>query len=470
MTGCTDSVRSSPPVFASTGGGGHGGVAGGSGGASGGSGAAAGSPATGPGGSGSGGQTAQGGQAGQPTTTGDGGGVVATGGNGGGAGSGGRPPVLVPPAPHGLVSVNSDGDKTSLSLLATSGASVMGDCVHSLTQANGISKNISGDVVLPSQPQRGGDVVLVDRGNGMLTFVDPAGCFIARLIAIPGGAGTAPHDVVTVSDRKAYVTRNQATPAAAGQPAAGNDVITIDPTNGNYLGRIALDAYGSKSAGAQVQARPDRALIADGRVVVSLNESDAARAMFGDGAVVIIDPASDAVLASVALPGLYDCEGMSFFAASHMLLVACGGGAGGRDQPLQSGIAVVDLGATPPRLDHVVSSVAFNGRPLSAAWVLSAPSAASPNRAFAATTDPQRIAPDAVFAFDFASGAVTPVITAVAASVGSAAIANQLLFVPEALPGAPKVQLVDVTSAPRPTTGFTPDPKSGLPPRAVGWY
>ncbi len=117
-------------------------------------------------------------------------------------------------------------------------------------------------------------------------------------------------------------------------------------------------------------------------------------------------------MASVSLPGLYDCEGMDFVAASHMLLVACGGAFGGRDQPLQSGIAVVDLGASPPRLDHVVSSVAFDGHPVSFGWVLSAPSAAAPNRAFAATYDPKGIAADAVFQFDFASGAVTPVTTA----------------------------------------------------------
>ncbi|HVT07073.1 MAG TPA: hypothetical protein VHO67_06430 [Polyangia bacterium] len=422
-------------------------------------GGAAGGAVAGLGGSASGGRTGWGGQAGQTTGSG-----------GVGGGMGGTPAVLAPPAPVGLVSLNSDGQTTSLSLLAQSGAAPAGDCVHSATLPNGFSKTISGDAVLPSQPQPGGDIVVVDRGNGELTFVDPSGCFIARQIAIPGGAGTAPHDMVTVSAHKAYLTRNQSTAAAAGQPPAGNDVIAIDPTNGNYLGRIGLDAYASKSAGAQVQARPDRALIADGRVVVSLNQSDAARAMFGDGAVVIIDPANDAVLGSVALPSLYDCEGIDFFPASHMLLVACGGGAGGRDQPLQSGIAVVDLGATPPRLDHVISSVAFNGRPLSAGWVVGAPSATAPNRAFAATYDPRRIAPDAVFAFDFATGAVTPVITAPPASVGSAGIANQLLFVPEALSAQPKVQLVDVTGAPQPLSTFTADPKNGLPPLAIAWY
>jgi hypothetical protein len=137
---------------------------------------------------------------------------------------------------------------------------------------------------------------------------------------------------------------------------------------------------------------------------------------------------------------------------------------------LQSGIAVVDLGANPPRLDHVVSSVAFDGHPVSFGWVLGAPSAAAPNRAFAGTYDPKGIAPDALFQFDFVSGSVTPVTSASAFALGSPALSDQLLLVPEALFTAPKVQLVDVTGTPQPISGFTPDPKNGLPPRAIAWY
>ena len=336
--GCTDSVRSSEPVFASAGAGG--------GGTTGGPGGGVGNPDAGLGGAATGGQTGQGGQAGETTTAGAGGGVVATGGAGGSGGAAGGPAVLAPPAPIGLVSLNSDYLTTSLSLLNTSGGSLNGDCVHSATVGNGTSKTISGDAVLPSQPQLGGDIVIVDRGNGALTFVDPAGCFVARQIAIPGGAPTDPHDVVTLSAHRAYVTRYQ--PNTSTNPElAGNDVIAIDPTTGGYLKRITSTSMPPR---AQVP-RCWRARIGRSSPMGrwwSHFQIDAAYATYGDGAVVVIDPASDMVVASVSLPGLYDCEGMDFVAASHMLLVACGGDFGSRDQPLQSGIAVVDLGATPP--------------------------------------------------------------------------------------------------------------------------
>jgi hypothetical protein len=451
MTGCSDSPRSSEPVYASTGGTGGGGAG-----------------ATGAAGAGPGlGGAAAGGAAGQAAAGGAAGGAIAAGGQGGAAGA--APPVLAPPAPTGLVSLNSDYQSTSLSLLNPDGGLLKGDCVHSSTLGNGTSKTISGDAVLPSQPQRGGYVVIVDRTNGALTFVDPAGCFIARQTPIPGGGKLDPHDVVIVSAHKAYVTRYQANLASASPQLIGNDVVAIDPTDGTYLSRVNLDAYASKSA-AGVLARPDRAIIADGRVVVSLNQIDASYTAYGDGAVAIIDPATDMVTGSVALPGLYDCEGMDFVPASHTLLVSCGGIYAAKDQPLQSGIAVVDLSASPPRLDHIVSSVALGGHPLDFGWVIAAPAAGAPARAFAGSYDPQGIAPDALVQFDFVSGSVTPVTTAAAFSIGVPALAGGLLFVPQALASAPKIQIVDVTVSPQPLSGFTADPANGLPAREIAWY
>ena len=81
----------------------------------------------------------------------------------------------------------------------------------------------------------------------------------------------------------------------------GNDVAVIDPTTGAFLSRIDVDAYASTVAGTTILARPDRALIAGGKIVVSLNEVDASYKSYGDGKVIVIDPATDAVVASVTL-------------------------------------------------------------------------------------------------------------------------------------------------------------------------
>ncbi len=448
--GCSDTPRTGEPIFAMGGAGGRG--------------------TPGLGGQGTGPDLGTGGT----SSTGGQGGVVAAGGAAGNpagqGGAGGAPAVLAPPAPVGLVSLNSDYQATSLSLLSPQGGSVEGSCVHSSTVGDGTSKTISGDAVLPSQPQRGGDIVIVDRGNGALTFVDPTGCFIARQIAVPGGATTDPHDVVIVSDQKAYVTRYQANLASSSPQQVGNDVVVIDPTTGTYVKRISLDALAATSAGAGVLARPDRALIAAGRVAVSLNQVDATYTAYGTGAVAFIDPITDTVTDHVSLPGLFDCAGMDYVPSSHTLLVACGGIYADLNQALQAGVAVIDLSASAPRLDHVISAVAFGAHAMNFEWVLGAPTADAPNRAFAGTYDPNDVAPDALFEFDVVSGLVTPVGTAAAFALGAPALAGDLLFVPEALASTPKVQIFDVSAAPQGVKAFTPDVTNGLPPRQVAWY
>jgi hypothetical protein len=375
---------------------------------------------------------------------------------------------LAPPAPTGLVALNSDFSTTSLSILSTTGALVQADCVDSATgSGGGPTKTISGDAALPSQPQRGGNVVIVDHSNVALTFVNPSSCTITRQIAVPG-VKTNPHDVVILAAAKAYVTRYDQNLAATDATLAGNDIAIINPTTGAQTGRIVLDAYASTVAGATILARPDRALIAGGQVVVSLNEASADFATFGEGRVVVIDPSTDQVVSSVALTGLSNCEGLSYVESSKTLLVPCGGSYGG---PIsQSGIAVVDLGASPPTLTRAIPATAFDGRPLGPFWVLALAPAAGGTRAFAVTNDPNDVDPDALFAFDYVAGTATSFATSDPYKLGQAAGASGLLLVPFSTAATPQIKLYDVSATPQATTSFTSDPVTNLPPQVVAWY
>jgi len=325
-------------------------------------------------------------------------------------GCGSSPPAPAHPGPAtGLAVINSDYSTTSLSLLDMTGSLVRADCVDSATGANGsATKTISGDAVLPSQPQLGGGVVIIDRGNTALTFVDPIGCAIVRQIPVPG-VKTNPHDVVVLADDKAYVTRYDRNLAATDPRLAGNDIAVIDPTTGAQAGRIDLDAYASPVAGTTVLARPDRALLVDGQVIVSLNEIDQTFKTYGEGKLVVIDPTSDTVSAAVALAGLANCGGMTYVDEQKVLLVACGGPFAGSTAP--SGIAVVDLGVAPPVLARVIPAAAFDGRPLGTGWVLERPPSDGETRAFAVTNDPKDVDPDALFQFDYVAGTTSPVAT-----------------------------------------------------------
>ena len=155
----------------------------------------------------------------EPAAGGTAGAAGSSGGTAGGGGSAGGGGTLSAPAALGAAVINSDFVSTSVSLLNTQGTLMRGDCVHSMTTGTG-SKTISGDVVLPSQPQRGRQIVLIDRGNAALTFVNPTACTIDGQFSVKGGFNLAnPHDVVIVSTSKAYVTRygkNAAPPTPTG--------------------------------------------------------------------------------------------------------------------------------------------------------------------------------------------------------------------------------------------------------------
>jgi hypothetical protein len=384
-------------------------------------------------------------------------------------GCGGNTPAPGAPGPmNGLAVINSDFSTTSMSLLDMTGALVRADCVDSATGATGgATKTISGDAVLPSQPQAGAGVVIIDRGNTALTFVDPVTCAIVRQIAVPG-VKTNPHDLVMLGEHKAYVTRYDLNLAATDPSLAGNDVAVIDPATGALLGRIALDAYDSPVDGAIVLARPDRAILAVGQVIVSLNEIDQSFKAYGEGKLIAIDPGTDAVVWSLPLTNLANCEGMAYVPEQQTLLVACGGPYAG--STAQSGIAVVDLGASPPALARVIPAAAFDGRPLDMGWVLPLPSAAGGTRAFAVTNDPRDVDPDALFAFDYVAGTATQVATSGPYTLGRPAGVAEVLLMPNATRSMPRIDLYDVTGAPAATGSFTSDPRTGLPPLEIAAY
>jgi hypothetical protein len=382
--------------------------------------------------------------------------------------------LLAPPARTGLASVNNDTgfQATSVSILDPSGGVVHPDCIDSNPPNGGVIPLISTDVVMPSQPQRGGNLVLIDRGNGMLTTVNPTTCQVVGQIIVPGAGGmkTNPHDLVTITDHKAYVTRYQPNPAATSPAQMGNDVAVIDPTTGAFAARIDVDAYASTVAGATILARPNRALIAGGMIVVSLNEIDGSYKTYGDGQVIVIDPATDTVVASVALAGLHNCEGMDYLAPTQTLLVACGGTYLAADQAAQSGIAVVDLGISPPSVTKTISGAAFGNQPVNFSWVLAASPAGGGTRAFAGTNDPKLVAPDVLFSLDYLLGTTVQLATSDPFTIGPSAATASLLFVPEFLGSAPKVQLFDITGTPQGTSAFPPDTVNNLSPVQVAWY
>jgi|GEM_PF-738523 len=374
----------------------------------------------------------------------------------------------------GLAVVDSDYASTSISIVGATGALVKDDCINSGTQAAGkLSLTLSGDVVLPSQPQLGGDLWLIDRKNDALTIVAPPTCAVSAQIAVGTGFQSDPHDVAVLSDTKLYVTRYNTNVAPPNVTATGDDVLIVNRTTGTVTGRIGLTTYAAPVTGFTIEAQPDRMVIAGSKVYVTLGSQDANFMAAGEGRVVVIDPGSDTVIGTIALTGLDGCSAIQYVPALSSLFVACGGSFSDADQAAASGIAQIDLSTATPTL-HVTKASVVGGQPVNFSWI----GVLSATQGFAATlgTFPFGTTPgtnDALYMFNPTAGTAAPVsLSAGAYDLGGAAVGAGLLFVPDATTTKPLIHVFDVpaTGAPTERTPFAPDPSKGLPPRQIAWY
>jgi hypothetical protein len=407
--------------------------------------------------------------------------TLALGALGLGLGCGNDKPAQAPPSTGGPASgvavMMTDFASTSISLLAADGTLAKDDCMDSGTQASGkLSLALSGDVTLPSQPQMGGDLWIVDSGNAAVTIVAPTTCTVLGQVSVSTGFKSNPHDVAVLSDKKVYVTRYDKNVAPADAMSTGDDIVILDRDAGSITGRIDMSAFAAPVDGAMIQARPDRMMLIDGKVYVSLGNEDAMFSALGEGRVAIIDPASDTVTGTVSLTGLKGCSAMYYLPAAKALFVACGGSFADTDQAAASGIATVDLSVTPPVLGHVTKASSFGGKPVTFFWV----TALSATRAFTTVIgslpDAKNNVPgsnDAAFVFDPTTDVATALgLETGAFDMGRGVVGDGTLFVPDATMNKPLIHVFDVSGAGAPTekTSFNPGPAQGLPPRELAWY
>jgi hypothetical protein len=266
---------------------------------------------------------------------------------------------------RGIVVIHSDYQSSSVSLLDRDGNLLKDGCIHSGSGTPGLSTTLSEDLALPSQMPPGSPVVIIDRGNATLTWLDPATC--APLGQMPVGTGflANPHDYVQVSASKAYVSRYK--PNAVATPAPGdfddgNDVLIVDPAQQTIVGRIDLLPF----TPAGVLPRADRALLVDGKVYLSLNAVDEKFAVYAMARVLTIDPTIDQVVGLVDVPGMQNCGAMTYLPGEKKLLLAC---TGDYVSVAGSGIVALDLGVLPLAVAAVLPAASAGNRAFSNATV-----------------------------------------------------------------------------------------------------
>jgi hypothetical protein len=396
----------------------------------------------------------------------------------------GQAATVVPPAadagapdasaPAGLAGpalaiVASDHKSTSVSLYMPGAAAITRErCLDSGSTAPMLSAALSGDVVLPSQPQPNHQLVLIDRKSGALTWLDPATCTVLRQVNV--GAWSNPQDIVTVG-AKSYVTRYNANP---GNMAEGSDVLVIDAATGTTLKAIDLRPSASESLtpGKTILPFPTRAVQLGGLVYVVLNDLSPDFDAAGMGRVVVIDPATDAVTGAIDLPGLANCGGLAVTPGQPAgLAVACGGPFS--DGPKQIDSAGVAWITDPTAMGPLVTSVkapAFT-RPVSGFDVL----VQSRGQLFTVVAgDFMGPAKDALWSFSMDDPMPAKVFEAGESFVLSAFLDRDggKLYALDATKTDPRVRVFTLAAGAAPTKSaeFAASPVTGLPPQQMAWY
>jgi hypothetical protein len=403
---------------------------------------------------------------------------VCLGACGGGSESIGDAGADAPPVdngPRGLAVVNSDYVSTSIALLDRSTGQVTnGDCINSGTRAPVVTLALSGDVVLPLQVQPEGLLVTLDRTNSALTWIEPSTCTPLRQLDVSTGFYANPHDLVGISATKAYVLRYERNEAPTANPSDhddGDDLLIIDPSIPRITGRIDLAPYAVRVPDVTIQARPDRALLIDGKVFVALSNLSADFQTAGHGRLLVIDPATDQVTGVVDIPHLENCSGLSYIESTKIVVVACGGAFSDPDQASGSGVVQVDVGATPPVEIRRHSALPFGGRAIAGYSGIARNGALGFGVTFGVFGgDPK----DQFWVIETASGSSTKLADASDSFTFGTVLTDPVrerVYLTDAAADDPRVHVYDYSSgAPTRQSSVDPSPSVGLPPREITWY
>ncbi len=391
--------------------------------------------------------------------------VSAPGGSGGVGGAGGA----APGCPRALVVANSDYASTNVSVVSTGGELLSASLLSSASAGVGASAALSGDVVLPHDAPASGRVVLIDRyPNSVLTWVDPASAAVEGQLSVATGFPSNPHDYLEVDGAKAYVTRYNTNPTPGREPLdGGGDLLVVDHARRAVVGRVDLGA----EAGPGFSPRPNRlARLAGGDALVTLDRFDAAFGRAEDARLVGVDPASDAPAWRLDLAGLANCGGLALSPSGARLAVACAGVfADGAGQLARSGLALLDLGARPPREVARFDLAARFGAPIAPALAFASESLL----VGVAFGDLAAGRADLAFALDVATGEAAVIAEAADAfSFGDLRCApgcGELCFLADA--GRNVLRSFRPGAGPlAPGPELRVDTAFGLPPRSLGAY
>ncbi len=282
--------------------------------------------------------------------------------------------VAVGPCGRGLAVVSTDFQSTNVSLLGTAGQVLSESFLSSASADAQLSSPLSGDVVAPTDPQLGPEIVLLDRyPASVLTWVDVVTGTVRGQLDVATGFAANPQDYVAVSETKAYVSRYEGNPTPGVELFdEGNDLLVVDPRGPKIVGRVDLLPAMDDAPGFLPHA--NRMVTQGDRLYVLLSAYDGAYTDSAPSRLVTVDVSTDTVLGVTVLDGLHGCAGLAIApryassgqpVASPDLAVACSGKFDGANaSPSEAGVVVLSTQADLPTETTRWAAADLLGQPL----------------------------------------------------------------------------------------------------------
>ena len=245
------------------------------------------------------------------------------------------------------VIISSTGDdyrSVNISLMGWDGQLLTPSLISSATSNVGLAAPLSGDVLMPSMIQEGEEAVLIDRTNAVISFVNLSTAEVRAQLSVATGFGANPHDYVSLTETRAYVSRWGHNASAREQSFdAGDDVLIIDPSVPAILGSI--DLLNVVAEDPEALPRVDGMTLAGSQLYVVLGSRYANPLLGGFSWIARVHTATDRVQEARPLDGLKGCAGVALSPEGARLLVSCSGlEIGGEDSAReQSGLVLIDV-------------------------------------------------------------------------------------------------------------------------------
>jgi len=221
------------------------------------------------------------------------------------------------PFGRGLVLIHTDFQSTNVSLLGLDGS------IISRSFTSSYEAQMSWDIAAPTMPSTGGDIVLLDRAFGVVSWFDVKTSDIREQFhADNDDLGKNPWDYLPISPEKAYVTRYDPVPVKGHH----GDVIIVNPTTANVLSSVdkRIDIASALHLSKGYVVHPARGLvIGDRAYITTVNATPDYE--YTTSYVVMIDTTTDEVIGVQELSGLWDCTGIAAAPDKSELAVICSG-------------------------------------------------------------------------------------------------------------------------------------------------